>query len=300
MSKAEAQPGRVPLAIVTGPLGSGKTTLLRHILQAFPRKLAIIMNEFGEVAIDSRIIEGKNVRMAELEGGCVCCSLLGEFEAAVEEILTAVEPEYIVVETTGVVEPDALIFDIEEGIPSVRLDGVIAVMDADSMLQFPQLGHTTRMQLEAADSLLLNKMDLVSEEECGRIEQRLAQLNETAQIVRTERCQVDPDLLFGMTRQRRPSRPHALHQPEFESFVYRTDRSLDRACFEEFLQDLGPRIFRAKGFVLLGEDTYLFNFVAGRWDLEPFVQDASVVVFIGKQARAREKDIRARLKRCQQ
>ena len=67
-------PGRTPLTVITGPLGSGKTTLLRHIIQMVPHKVAILMNEFGEIAIDSKVIEGKNVRMAELGGGCVCCS----------------------------------------------------------------------------------------------------------------------------------------------------------------------------------------------------------------------------------
>src|SRR5213595_3406288 len=105
---------RTPITLVTGPLGSGKTTLLRHILAARPAKIAIVMNEFGEIGIDSRILEGKSVRIAELDGGCVCCSLLGEFEAAVNEIIQRAEPEIIVVETTGLAEPEALVFNIQE------------------------------------------------------------------------------------------------------------------------------------------------------------------------------------------
>ena len=97
---------RTPITLVTGPLGSGKTTLLRHILATRLAKIAIVMNEFGEIAIDAKVIEGKNVRIAELGGGCVCCSLLGEFEAAVNEIIEKVAPEMIVVETTGLAEPE--------------------------------------------------------------------------------------------------------------------------------------------------------------------------------------------------
>src|SRR5512132_169173 len=100
-------PGRTPLTVITGPLGSGKTTLLRHIVATVPQRLAILMNEFGEIAIDSKIVLGKNIRIAELGGGCVCCSLLGEFEAAVDEILATVAPDLLVVETTGMAEPDA-------------------------------------------------------------------------------------------------------------------------------------------------------------------------------------------------
>ena len=92
---------RTPITLVTGPLGSGKTTVLRHVLATKPAKMAIVMNEFGEIAIDTKVIEGKNVRIAELGGGCVCCSLLGEFEAAVNEIIQKVAPEMIIVETTG-------------------------------------------------------------------------------------------------------------------------------------------------------------------------------------------------------
>src|ERR671937_892597 len=107
-------PARVPMTLVTGYLGSGKTTLLRHMLREVPHKLALIVNEFGALAINSTLREGKNVRMAELAGGCVCCSLVGEFAAAVTEILETVQPERIVVEAIGLAEPEGLLFNIQE------------------------------------------------------------------------------------------------------------------------------------------------------------------------------------------
>src|SRR5437899_5644257 len=188
---------RTPITLVTGPLGSGKTTLLRHILATKPAKMAIVMNEFGEIAIDTKIIEGKNVRIAELGGGCVCCSLLGEFEAAVNEIIQRVEPEIIVVETTGLAEPEALVFNIQEALPQCRLDGVVSVIDADMLVRFPELGHTTRLQIEGADILLLNKVDLVDQSRTlSGLETKLHEINPTAAIVRTERCRIDPELLL--------------------------------------------------------------------------------------------------------
>jgi G3E family GTPase len=290
---------RTPLTLVTGPLGSGKTTLLRHILDSVPGRLAILMNEFGEIAIDSRIIAGKNIRIAELDGGCVCCSLLGEFEAAVNEILDTVDPDRIVVETTGVAEPDALIFDIEESLPRIRLDGVVTIADADAFLRFPQLGHTTRMQIEDADVLLLNKTDLVAPADLRQIEQNLRSWNDAADILETEKCRVDPDLLFGIAREKeiRPSRH--VHQPEYESISFRTEAVLNRRRFEEMADGLRG-VYRAKGFVRFAEGSFLFNYVGGRWELEPFLHAETVLVFIGRNIQAKESEILDRLRGCEE
>ena len=293
-------PTKTPITVITGALGSGKTTLLRHIIDTLPRKIAIVMNEFGEIAIDTKIIQGKNVQMADLGGGCVCCSLLGEFEAAVNEIIDTVDPDRIVVETTGVAEPDALVFDIQESLTVVRLDGVVTVADADAMVKYPQVGHTTRMQIEAADTILLNKVDLVSQSELEAIEEKLHSLNETATIIHTQRGQVDTQLLFGIDRQRVQPPPAHVHQPEFESFSYKTDAMCDRSCFEDFADSLTTEVYRAKGFVRFPQGTYLFNFVAGRWELELFEQEATELVFIGKQVSDRKSEILDRLKSCQQ
>ncbi len=290
---------RTPLTVAAGPLGSGKTTLLRHILERASYKLAILMNEFGEIAIDSRIIEGKSVRMAELAGGCVCCSLIGEFEAAVTEILDSVDPDWILVETTGVAEPNALIFDIQESLPRVRLDGVVTLADADAMLKFPRLGHTTRLQIEAADLLLLNKTDLVPPNELPAIEERLRQLTPQAALVRTVRAQVDLDLLFGMARERYVARPQHRHQPEFESFDCVLAGSLEERCFREWADALAGMVYRAKGFVRFPQGTSLFNFVAGRWELEPFPADRAALVFIGTHARQHKEKILEGLRACE-
>lgn len=291
---------RTPMTLITGPLGSGKTTLLRHILSKVPKKMAILMNEFGEIAIDSKVIEGKNIRIADLGGGCVCCSLLGEFEAAVNEVIDTVDPEIIVVETTGVAEPDALIFNIQESLPQVRLDGVVTVADADGMIKYPQLGHTTRMQIEDADTILLNKVDLVTPEDLSKVKEKLHHVNDTAPIFYTLRCQADPDLLFGIGREKEIRPPEHIHQPEYESFSYLTGATLRRSCFEQFADHLGGRVFRAKGFVRFPEGTHLFNFVNGRWELEPFAEEKTVLVFIGQRLKSEELKILGELKNCEQ
>lgn len=288
---------KTPLTIITGSLGSGKTTLLKHILENFSRKIAIVMNEFGEISIDSKIIKGKNVEMTELQGGCVCCSLIGEFEAAIIEIIDNVDPEYIVVETTGIAEPDALVFDVQESLPMVRLDGIITIIDADLMLRFPQIGHTTRMQIEDADIIALNKSDLATEVELKSIEQQLQGINETASIIRAQYCELDPEILFGIARTRQlKSQPHK-HQPEYQSVSFRTDALIDNDAFQQWIDEIKDTICRAKGFVNFPNGTFLFNLVNGRWELEPCEKEETALVFIGKNL---EKDnIIKSLKHCE-
>lgn len=292
-------PSRTPLTVITGPLGSGKTTLLRHIVAAVPKRIAILMNEFGEIAIDSRVIAGKNVRLAELGGGCVCCSLIGEFEAAVDEVIATVAPDLIVVETTGVAEPDALITEIQESLSAVRLDGVVTVADADALVRFPRLGHTTRLQVEAADLILLNKADLVSAAALAQADAALARINPTAPVIPTRRGRVDPDLLFGLMREREVRPPAHVHQPAFESLSYTTAAPLDRGRFEAFAEGLHPAAYRAKGVIRFTDGTYLFNFVAGRWELEPFPADQTALVLIGKDLARRQAELLSQLQRCE-
>src|SRR5439155_27144033 len=113
-----------------------------------------------------------------------------------------IAPEIIVVETTGLAEPEALVFKIQEALPECRLDGVVSVIDADILVRFPELGHTTRLQIEGADILLLNKIDLVDAKQIELLETKLREINGTATIIRTERCRIDPELLFGIPQSR--------------------------------------------------------------------------------------------------
>jgi G3E family GTPase len=274
--------------------------LLRHILATRPAKIAIVMNEFGEIAIDTKVIEGKNVRISELGGGCVCCSLLGEFEAAVTEIVEKIAPEIIVVETTGLAEPEALVFNIQEALPQCRLDGVVSVIDADMLVRFPELGHTTRLQIEGADILLLNKIDLVDANQIEPLETKLREINSTAAIVRTIRCQIDPKLLFGIGREKKIVPPEHEHQSEFESFTFSSDKAFFRDCFEGLVDALPANVIRAKGFVRFRDGAQLFNFVAGRWELEPFEADRTELVFIGKNIVSEKEAIVESLEKCQQ
>jgi G3E family GTPase len=191
------------------------------------------------------------------------------------------------------------VFNIQEALPQCRLDGVVSVIDADMFVRFPELGHTTRLQIEGADILLLNKIDLVDAKQIEPLETKLREINPSAAIIRTQRCRIDPELLFGFGRKKKVAPPQHRHQLEFESFTFSSEKIFSRDCFERFAETLHTSVLRAKGFVRFADGTQLFNFVAGRWDLEPFETDRTELVFIGKTIAGEKEAILRALKKCE-
>jgi G3E family GTPase len=290
---------RTPIVLITGSLGSGKTTLLRHILATTRERLAIVMNEFGEVAIDSRVIQGKAVRIVELAGGCVCCSLTGELEAAIDEIITTVRPDRILLEATGVAEADALVYEVQDNLPQVRLDGVIAMVDAHAAVTYPQIGYTERAQLEVADVVVINKTDLVTPGELEQVRAKVQSYNPQAVQIGAIMGGVDMAVLLGldMPARKQPGRRGPL-QDTWQSFVFTTDGTMDEDCFRQVVDSLPSAVFRAKGFVRLADGSRLFNYVAGRMDLEDFPATRTELVFIGHTLDAVRDRIVAQLSGC--
>jgi len=291
---------RTPIALITGSLGSGKTTLLQQVLQTPGPRLAILMNEFGEIAIDSKIIQGQNVDIVELAGGCVCCSLTGEFEAAVNEIIDRVHPELILVEATGVAESDALVYEVEDRLPNIRLQAVICIVDAYAAIKYPQVGYAARRQLAAADVLLINKIDLVAPEEIETVVAQVRKYNTTAAIVRTARCAVPLDSVLNPPLSRRIIPEPQPRAEEFESFALTSSRMLNREKFDEFVLSLYNVIFRAKGFVRFSDGKgCLFNYVAGKAELREFETETTQLVFIGPAAGCDRDFIETRFRECE-
>jgi G3E family GTPase len=294
---------KTPVVIITGYLGSGKTTLLRRLIEETDQRLAILINEFGELSVDSQVVSGKNIKIAELPGGCVCCSLVGEFEAAMREIIETVRPDEIVVETTGLAEPDALIMDIRENLPNVVIDAVVTIVDADATLRFPSIGHTGRVQIEMADLILLNKVDLISQEQRPQVRKLVQTIHPTAALLETVQCQVDPSIIFGKALQQERKVETPAREPQahaMESFQILLDQTLKRDCLEKVFQQLPKEIYRAKGFIQLEQGMFLFNFVAGRSELEPWPEQGvkTGIVFIGERANSVKATVKSQLEEC--
>jgi cobalamin biosynthesis protein CobW len=301
----------VAVDILTGFLGSGKTTLLRHVLDhgLKGKPVAVVMNEIGEIGIDGKVVTGlSNVeKMVELSSGCICCTIDDyRFDLAIQEIVETVQPHVIVIESTGLADPEPLVYRVKTA--GLGLDAIITVVDAAHVER--QLAETevATSQIEAADFLVVNKLDLVAPDAVATLEKRLARMNPRAERFRTVRGAIDSDLLFATGvasfRERAREASGHLHSDGISSFVYRTTRPLDQDRFGRVLDRLPRDVLRAKGIVrFVGRDWQgLFNFTCGRhevaWVKLPNVEETQAV-FIGRDLARHEPSIRAALAACE-
>lgn len=301
--------------IITGFLGSGKTTLLKHVLTHGLEKerVAVIMNEVADLGIDGKVIQGMNVdKMIELDSGCICCSGILQLGLAVQEIIEAVEPTVLLIESSGVAEVAPLVGELR-GI-GLRADAVITLVDAENIMFYCKESEVAEEQIENADFLVLNKTDLVDPRRLDKIEKRLRKLNSRAILFRTQHGAVDTDFLFASSvrRYREAATTDQTHnhlhavKDGFESFVYKEEGSLDRKLFERFLGKLLPQaIYRSKGIVQFDGESQpsLFNYVCGRYSLDWFAMGknenfTNQAVFIGRDIERHKHDILKSLRFC--
>jgi cobalamin biosynthesis protein CobW len=222
---------KTPVTIVTGFLGAGKTTLIRHLLaHAGRRRLALIINEFGDVGVDGELLKGcadaacPREAIIELANGCICCTVADDFAPAVTALLARdPKPDHIVIETSGLALPKPLVkaFDWPDLRTRLTVDGVVAVVDAAAVAEGrfaddpariaeqraadPSLDHDNPLeevyedQLLCADLVLLNKADLVTPDALERLRAEIARsLPRAVKIAATREGAIDPNVLLGV------------------------------------------------------------------------------------------------------
>lgn len=281
--------------MIFGFLGSGKTTLLRHLLgaRAGARKLAVIVNEFGSVGIDGAILEGGAVDMIQLTSGCLCCTLKGPLLSAVEELRDRAGVEQVVIEASGVADPEEMIesFSAPGFRASVAVGPFVTVVDtAKFAVMREMLGEFYGSQVAHADIVLLNKTDLASPAQLSAVRAEVAELNPGARIVTAEHCDIDAglvlDALSGLEASQDEGGHHHGH-PDFHSEVLDAASPVGRAALEDFFAKLPPQVLRAKGFMVVDGAPSLVQFTAGQLEITPATLGrVPQMVFIGRDLNA--------------
>jgi G3E family GTPase len=274
MSTLQAD-SRIPVSVLTGFLGAGKTTLLNYILTAnHGHKIAVIVNEFGEVGIDNQLVVGADEEIFEMNNGCICCTVRTDLIRILSDLADAkfgrgnrkVDFDRVVIETTGLADPApvAQTFFVDPEIAECfKLDAIVTLVDAKHAEQHLDEGHEAQEQVAFADVLLLNKTDLVSDEEVQKLEHRLRSMNSAAKLYRTQQSQIDLRHILGINAfdldKKLEIDPGFLeeedheHDDEVTSIFFRETKPLDLNKVERFINEWlvehGADTFRYKGIL---------------------------------------------------
>jgi G3E family GTPase len=198
----QSAPTKIPVTVLTGYLGAGKTTLLNRILsEEHGKRYAVIVNEFGEIGIDNDLIVGADEEVFEMNNGCVCCTVRGDLIRVLSGLMKRKGGfDAIIIETTGLADPGpvAQTFFVDEDVKArTKLDSVTTVVDAKHVLLRLSDSKEAREQIAFADQIVLNKTDLVSEDDLRMLEARLRRLNPLAPIHRAQRSNVPLNTILG-------------------------------------------------------------------------------------------------------
>ncbi len=277
----------IVVTVIGGYLGAGKTTLVNHILATADQRIAVLVNDFGDINIDAALIESTDGDTISLANGCICCSLVDGFASALATIKEIdPRPERLVIEASGVADPATVAAYGHS--PGLEMDAVVVLADAETVRARSvdtYVGDTVLGQLASADVMVLNKVDLIDPGAVDDLRAWMVERNPQALLVDAEQSQVPTAVLFGSHPDndgRRPTAPADDRRGEgdtghehgaedvFESWSWSGSEPLARSAVEQMMAELPDEIIRAKGVLLLDDDldrSFVLQRVGKRWTL---------------------------------
>ena len=270
---ARTDPTITPVTVLTGFLGAGKTTLLNRILNGnHGLRIAVLVNDFGSINIDADLVVGVEAAgdLISLANGCICCSMRDDMLTAVEQLTERPEqPEYIILEASGVADPSRIAFTFFNASfrGRVRLDSILCLVDASQIFAVPEQMELKSRQIAYSDMLILSKTDLVSHEEVGQIRAWLDDRFGRYRLVEAPHGEVPMEILLSSGRFD-PSQieaghtaagkcadgtcnheNHQHHTSTFSTWSFETGRPLSLEAVRSAASKLPANIYRAKGVV---------------------------------------------------
>ncbi len=277
----------VPLTVIGGFLGAGKTTLVNHLLRTATRRIGVLVNDFGAIAIDAALIAAHDGDTIALTNGCVCCDMSGDLGAGLARLAARVPAvEHVFVEASGVSDPWRLA-ELALVEPGFGLEPIVVVADASAVtghLDDRWVADTVRGQLRAAEVVVLNKADHAGSLAAARAAIRA--IRPGARLIETCHGQVNDEALRFPVAPRGRLRAEAVPAHDFRTWHFVPVAPFDRDRLRAVLHGLPASVLRVKGFCRLGPEAalHLLQFASGQWALTPHDAGAPGLVVIGTAA----------------
>ncbi len=271
MSAKSTQQGKeIPVTIVTGFLGSGKTTLLNRMLtESHGKKIAVVLNEIGDVNLDSElVVQSLGEELKVMNNGCLCCTVRGDLTRAAKDLLkSSAQFDHLVIETTGMADPSpvAQTFFMDEQLQQhYFLDAIVTVVDSYHIEKNLKTVKETQDQVGFADVIILNKTDLVDSGRLSEVEKMIRGINSVSKVFKTKNCSLPITEVLGIgafdLQDRVKIDPSILeefhdhsHDDAIQSIYIEEKRPLDLEKLNAFMallvNELGEQVLRSKGVI---------------------------------------------------